>query len=90
MVFVYAESRFIWNIDIEGLERIDEAEFMQTLEECGLKTGMLKSKVKNQEIINKVRLSREDIAWMNIDQSRNKCNYTSCRNNCKTRNNTSR
>lgn len=35
---------------------------------------MPKSKVNAKEIINKIRLDRDDIAWMNIDLKRNKCN----------------
>ena len=31
--------------------------------------GTLKSKINTQEIINKLRLERDDIAWMNIDLS---------------------
>ncbi len=65
--FLYIESRFIWNIDVEGLERISKEEILNELSESGLNIGTLKSKVNTKDIINKVRLSRQDIAWMNID-----------------------
>ena len=59
-------SNFIWNIDIEeggsDLENI-----RNDLEENGLKVGEWKSKVNIKEIINKVRLKRNDIAWMGIE-----------------------
>ena len=37
------------------------------MEEAGLKTGKLKSKIDTKEIINKIRLQRKDIAWMGIE-----------------------
>ena len=57
----------MWNVDIliennENLENIRE-----DIENAGLKTGKLKSKISTKEIINKIRLEREDIAWMGIE-----------------------
>ena len=86
-VFLYGESKFIWNIEIDGTERIPEEEIKQELSEYGLKIGKLKSKIDTKEIINKMRLKRDDIAWMNIDLRRNECDYKNFRNNRKARNN---
>lgn len=90
IVFLYAESRFIWNIQIEGIDRIEEAKIREVLSEAGLDVGKRKSKIKTGEIINKVRLQMEDIAWMNISLKRNKHCCTNSRNNKKARNNTIR
>lgn len=65
------ESRFVWNIEVEGLNRIDKQEILNDLSEMGLNVGTLKSKVNSKEIINQIRLKRDDIAWMNIDLRRN-------------------
>ena len=89
-VFVYAESQFVWNIEVHGIERIPNDEILSELEEGGLKIGAKKSSIKPKEIINQIRLKRDDIAWMNIDMKRNKYNCRNCRNNGKTRNNTTR
>ena len=83
-IFVYVQSRFIWNIQIEGLDRIEQSELMTQLESAGLRIGKPKSEVDVQEIINKIRLDRDDIAWMNMNLRRYKCNYTNCRNYRKT------
>ena len=64
---MYGTSRFVWNIQIEGTEKIAQNEIIEKLSECGLSVGILKSKINTQEIINRVRLERDDIAWMNID-----------------------
>ncbi len=60
-------SNFIWNIEINGADTIDSNELMQTINNEGLIVGKLKSKVDLKSIINKIRLDREDIAWIGID-----------------------
>lgn len=82
-IFIYGESKFVWNIEVTGIERIQKDEIIQELAENGLKIGTLKYKVNTKEIINKIRLKRDDIAWMNIDLRRNECNCKSKRNNRK-------
>lgn len=60
-------SNFIWNINIEGLEKIDKSELMQVLNENGLYTGKSKIGLDTKEIINQIRLDRDDIAWIGIE-----------------------
>lgn len=63
---------------------------MSELKNSGLEVGKIKSKLETREIINKIRLKRDDIAWMNIDLRRNKCNSTNSRNYGKARNYTAK
>lgn len=60
-------SNFVWNIEIieENGETIEN--IMADIQEAGLNIGELKSKIDTKEIINKVRLERDDIAWMGIE-----------------------
>lgn len=60
-------SNFIWNIEVrvENDEKVDD--IVQDLEEMGLKTGEWKNKVNIKDVISKVRLKRQDIAWMGIE-----------------------
>lgn len=60
-------SNFIWNIDVqeENSEKLDG--IYEDLENAGMKTGEFKSSIDTRDIINKVRLKRNDIAWMGID-----------------------
>ena len=83
-ILMYIESKFVWNIEIQGLNRIPEEEILAELSSSGLNIGTQKSKVNSKEIINKVRLDRDDIAWMNIDKKRNKYYSTNSRNHRKT------
>ena len=52
-------SNFVWNIQIveEDKESV----------ESGLEIGKMKSKINTKDVINKVRLKRNDIAWMGIE-----------------------
>lgn len=60
-------SNFVWNVDIQ----IENNEILENIAEdiksYGLKTGELKSKVDTKEIIHKVRLQRNDVAWIGIE-----------------------
>lgn len=60
-------SNFVWNIQIveEDKERIEN--LYQDVVESGLEIGKMKSKINTKDIINKVRLKRNDIAWMGIE-----------------------
>lgn len=60
-------SRYIWNIEIQGNERIETEEILAQLNEKGIIIGAKKSKIDTEEIIRQIRLKRDDIAWMSID-----------------------
>ena len=64
---IIALSNFIWNIEITGTNKINKNEIMQILEEADFKVGTLKSKADTKEAINKIRLERDDVAWVGID-----------------------
>ena len=60
-------SNFIWNIDIIGNENISKEEIMEFLKNEGLEIGKLKGKIDTKEIINNIRLKRNDISWVGIE-----------------------
>lgn len=60
-------SNFVWNIEITGNTTIPTEELLQTVQEEGLTVGKLKGKINSKEIINKIRLDRNDIAWVGIE-----------------------
>ena len=67
LFFIIFSSSFVWNIEVieENGENVEN--IMQDLEEAGLKIGKQKTEINSKEIINKVRLDRNDIAWMGIE-----------------------
>lgn len=66
VLFIFAISNFVWNVEVTGNNTIPTEEIMQNLNENGLKIGVLKQKVDTKQIINTIRLQRDDIAWMGI------------------------
>ena len=67
LAIIYALSKFIWNIEVIGNETINSNEIIEILNEDGLNIGTLKSKINTDEIINKIRYQRDDIAWIGIE-----------------------
>lgn len=65
-ILLIVTSKFVWNIRVEGNNKINQSEIVSMLEQKGLKVGTLKSRVNSQEIINEIRLERADIAWIGI------------------------
>lgn len=60
-------SNFVWNIEIVGNEKIQKDEILETLQKEGLQIGTVKLKVDTKEIINKMRLDRNDLAWVGVE-----------------------
>ena len=67
LFLIIFSSNFVWNIEIVEENGNQLENIQQDVEEAGLKIGEWKSKVDTKEIINKVRLKRDDIAWMGIE-----------------------
>lgn len=65
-LIIFALSNFVWNIEITGENNISKEELLNELNQYGLKTGILKTKVNTKEIINNIRLNRDDIAWVGM------------------------
>ena len=66
-------SNFIWNIDIVVEESakenndISKEEILAIAESEGLEIGKLKVSIDAKDVIDKIRLERDDIAWVGID-----------------------
>lgn len=68
IVILFALSKFIWNIEIKGIEEDSKKqEILNNLTENGLSIGKYKNNIDIKEIVNNIRLAREDIAWVGIE-----------------------
>lgn len=65
-LIIFGLSNFVWNIEIIGENSIPKEDLLNELNQYGLKTGILKTKVNTKEIINNIRLNRDDIAWVGM------------------------
>ena len=66
VLLMFFLSNFIWNIEITGQEEISEEEILTMVNDMGLKIGAWKYNIDTNEIINKLRLERDDISWVGI------------------------
>ena len=66
IALLIVSSNYIWNIEISGNVKITNQEILQSLEESGLKVGLSKNDIDTNVVISKIRLDREDIAWIGI------------------------
>lgn len=60
-------SNFIWNIDIQGLDEQKQQEILSFIQNEGVDIGRYKGKIDLQNLINKIRMSRDDIAWVGME-----------------------
>ena len=69
IIIIMGLSNFIWNIEIEGNVNINKEEIVELLKQEGLSIGTFKNNINTKDIINKIRLERNDLAWIGIDIS---------------------
>lgn len=66
-IFCFFVTRFIWNIDISGNDKISKEEILSDLGGYGISIGKFKMNLDLEKIKNEIRLKRDDLAWIGID-----------------------
>ena len=64
---IVAISNFIWNIEIKGIDEVKQKEIMEFIQSQGVEIGKYKNKIDTQNLINKIRIERDDIAWVGME-----------------------
>lgn len=67
IILIGMSSNYVWNIEVIEENGNNLENIMQNLNQSGLVVGKRKSEINTKEVINKVRLERNDIAWMGIE-----------------------
>lgn len=67
IVAIIGISNFIWNIEITGVDEIKQKEILEFIKNEGVDIGKYKNRIDTQSIINKIRIARDDIAWVGIE-----------------------
>ena len=67
VILLGISSNFVWNIEIVNENNESIENIYKDITDCGLTIGKLKSQINTKEIINKIRLNRDDIAWLGIE-----------------------
>lgn len=61
-------SNFIWNIEINGeIDTLKKNEILELVKKEGIEIGKFKNSINTKEVINKIRLERDDLSWIGID-----------------------
>lgn len=67
IAIILGTSNYIWNVEI----KIEDNEVLEGIEQdltnAGLTIGKNKNKIKSSEIIQQIRLKRNDISWIGIE-----------------------
>ena len=67
MLIVGISSNYVWNVEIQVEDNMKLENLEIDLREAGLIVGTIKSKINSNEIVNKIRLKRNDISWIGIN-----------------------
>ena len=67
VISTYFSSNYIWNIEIREESDTQFNNIIEDLNDAGLSVGKLKSKVDTKDVIDKLRLKRDDVAWAGIE-----------------------
>ena len=68
-VCMFSLSKFVWNIEVVGLNNVAKDEILNIVKNEGLEIGKLKSKINLSKIVEKIRMERSDISWVGIKLS---------------------
>lgn len=66
-ILIFLLTRYVWNIEIKGLVNISKEEILQELKNNGIDIGKKINDINTENIINQIRVNRDDIAWIGID-----------------------
>ena len=67
IITIITLSNFIWNIQVVGNNKISTEEIIKDLAEDDFKIGTSKINLSTKNIIDKIRLKRNDLAWIGIE-----------------------
>ena len=66
VVLIYFMTFFVWDIQIEGNQRITNETLLEYLKEQDISHGMSKHKIKCEEIVKNIRKDFDDIIWVSV------------------------
>ncbi len=66
LLTILSLSNFVWNIEVTGNETISKEEILEIVKSKGLNIGKWKYSISTKDIVNEIRLQRDDIAWVGI------------------------
>ncbi|AUS96386.1 sporulation protein YqfD [Clostridium thermosuccinogenes] len=62
----YVLTSFVWNVEINGNNKLETQAIMDYLADYGIKPGVLKYGINTDEVVNKIMMDMEELAWVEI------------------------
>lgn len=67
IILLALSSLFVWQIDIDGNEKLSDAEILRALSECGVENGVFWPGLSSDEVRNDMLTLMPDIAWLSVN-----------------------
>ena len=67
IIIMYVSTGYIWNIEIQIEDNLKLDNLKEDIISAGLNIGIKKKEINIEEIVNQIRLNRDDISWIGID-----------------------
>jgi len=67
VVFIYVMSGFIWRIEVNGNETLEDSQVIEALERIGVKTGAWRSSIDVRESERLAMLELDELAWIALN-----------------------
>lgn len=64
---LFASSLFIWDIEVQGCEKLSEGQVLRALADCGVEQGTFRRRVSSDMVRNSVMVELPEIAWMTVN-----------------------
>lgn len=67
LLIIFFSSGVIWDIRVDGAERLCEEDVISVLDDCGLRVGSKKSKLEISSIENAALILSDEISWISVN-----------------------
>lgn len=67
IVILALSSLFVWQIDIEGNEKLSDGTILRALSECGVENGVFWPSISSDEVRNEMVTLLPDLAWLSVN-----------------------
>ncbi len=64
---LFVSSLFIWDIEVQGCEKLSEGQVLRALADCGVEQGTYRGKVSSDMVRSSVMVELPEIAWMTVN-----------------------
>lgn len=66
-VMIFFSGRVLWDVRIEGNDRLQSSDVLELLEKNGVCIGTAKKNISTSEVENRILIESDDIAWISIN-----------------------